>query len=65
VVNSDKDGSLPLDAMDLDTEAHKVLDGVIENGKFGTGLAVVDLNRDGVDDLAVSAPSTGVVWGSV
>eukprot|EP01126_Amoeba_proteus_P007193 TRINITY_DN1255_c0_g3_i5.p1 TRINITY_DN1255_c0_g3~~TRINITY_DN1255_c0_g3_i5.p1 ORF type:complete len:468 (+),score=103.97 TRINITY_DN1255_c0_g3_i5:177-1406(+) len=28
-----------------------------EGGRFGTGLAVVDLNRDGVDDLVVSVPT--------
>ncbi|NLH51084.1 MAG: hypothetical protein GX444_21110 [Myxococcales bacterium] len=35
------------------------LTGTILAGRFGWSLAVVDLNRDGRDDLAVSAPSTG------
>ena len=29
------------------------------NGRFGTTIAVVDINADGVRDLAVSAPSVG------
>ena len=29
------------------------------NGRFGTGLALVDINADGLNDLAVSAPSVG------
>ncbi len=29
------------------------------NGRFGTGLAVVDINADGLSDLAVGAPSVG------
>ena len=29
------------------------------NGRFGTSLTVVDINGDGLDDLAVSAPSVG------
>eukprot|EP01062_Namystynia_karyoxenos_P061066 TRINITY_DN52_c0_g1_i1.p1 TRINITY_DN52_c0_g1~~TRINITY_DN52_c0_g1_i1.p1 ORF type:complete len:920 (+),score=309.51 TRINITY_DN52_c0_g1_i1:102-2762(+) len=35
-----------------------VLDGATTHGRFGWELAVVDLNKDGVDDLAVSAPTT-------
>lgn len=30
-----------------------------QNGKFGSALAIVDLNADGVNDLAVSAPTVG------
>ena len=59
LIHSDNNAGLPLEDLDIDTSADLVLDGVIENGRFGTALAVVDLNRDGVDDLAVSAPSTG------
>lgn len=36
-----------------------VLEGPEVHGRFGSGLAVVDLNKDGVADLAVSAPSVG------
>lgn len=60
VVDTDKDGTLPLENIDLDTKAHAILDGVEENGRFGTALAVVDLNMDGIDDLAVGASSTGL-----
>ena len=29
------------------------------NGRFGTAVAIVDFNADGINDLAVSAPSVG------
>ena len=35
------------------------LTGADEFGRFGWALAVVDLNADGLDDLAVSAPTVG------
>lgn len=28
-------------------------------GKFGWDVAILDINKDGIDDLAVSAPSQG------
>lgn len=60
VVDSDKDGALPAQNINLlDNKAHVVLDGLEENSRFGTALAVVDLNMDGIDDLVVSASSTG------
>ncbi|MDP8224300.1 MAG: zinc dependent phospholipase C family protein [Candidatus Lernaella stagnicola] len=39
-------------------EADLVLQGGESHGRFGWQLAVVDLNRDGVADLAVSTPTT-------
>lgn len=59
LVTGTTDGGLPSKDLNLDVSANMILDGMVENGRFGTGMAVVDLNRDGVDDLAVSAPSTG------
>ena len=51
---------LPDINLNLDSDADMILDGSVENGRFGTALAVVDLNKDGIDDLAISAPSTGL-----
>lgn len=59
-MTSNADNGLPNKDLNLDVSANKILDGTVENGRFGTAVAVVDLNRDGVDDLAVSAPSTGM-----
>lgn len=60
-MTSNADSGLPNKDLNLDVSANMVLDGIVENGRFGTAVAVVDLNRDGVDDLAVSAPSTGML----
>ena len=30
-----------------------------QNGRFGTSVALVDMNADGYNDLAISSPSTG------
>ena len=35
------------------------LTGTYDYGRFGWALAVVDMNADGIDDLAVAAPTTG------
>ncbi|ELU17925.1 hypothetical protein CAPTEDRAFT_196848 [Capitella teleta] len=43
----------------IDEVADKKLIGIQENGRFGTALAIVDLNADGVNDLAISAPTIG------
>lgn len=59
-MTSNADSGLPNENLNLDASADMILDGIVENGRFGTALAVVDLNRDGVDDLAVSASSTGM-----
>lgn len=59
-VDSNTGRGLPDINLNLDSDADKILDGRVENGRFGTALAVVDLNKDGIDDLAISAPSTGL-----
>ncbi|XP_035660620.1 phosphatidylinositol-glycan-specific phospholipase D-like isoform X1 [Branchiostoma floridae] len=59
VIYSTRDGQLPTRDLDVDKEANIVLYGKEPNGRFGSAVAVVDLNKDGVNDLAVSAPSVG------
>ncbi|KAM7053920.1 phosphatidylinositol-glycan-specific phospholipase D isoform 3-T3 [Molossus nigricans] len=51
-------GLPPID-LDLEEEAHGVLEGFQPSGRFGSALAVLDFNKDGVPDLAVGAPSVG------
>ncbi|XP_019523713.1 PREDICTED: phosphatidylinositol-glycan-specific phospholipase D [Hipposideros armiger] len=51
-------GLPPID-LDLDEEAHGVLEGFQPSGRFGSALAVLDFNKDGMPDLAVGAPSVG------
>ncbi|XP_075399646.1 phosphatidylinositol-glycan-specific phospholipase D [Tenrec ecaudatus] len=51
-------GLPPVD-LDLDKEAHGILEGFQPSGRFGSALAVLDFNMDGVPDLAVGAPSEG------
>ncbi|CAD5119903.1 DgyrCDS8482 [Dimorphilus gyrociliatus] len=46
--------------IDIDNIANVTLTGSQENGRFGKGVAIVDLNADGKNDLAVSAPSVGL-----
>ncbi|KAM6413104.1 phosphatidylinositol-glycan-specific phospholipase D [Pluvialis apricaria] len=50
---------LPPEDMDLDGKADQVLQGHQPSGRFGSSLAVLDFNEDGVPDLAVGAPSVG------
>uniref|UniRef100_A0A8B9RYS6 Phosphatidylinositol-glycan-specific phospholipase D n=1 Tax=Accipiter nisus TaxID=211598 RepID=A0A8B9RYS6_9AVES len=50
---------LPLEDMDLDEKADQVLQGHQPSGRFGSALAVLDFNEDGLPDLAVGAPSVG------
>ena len=48
---------------DIDKSATQILEGNVENSRFGYSLALLDYNADGVNDLAVSAPSQGeIVW---
>ncbi|XP_051025324.1 phosphatidylinositol-glycan-specific phospholipase D [Acomys russatus] len=51
-------GLPPID-LDLDKEAHGILEGFQPSGRFGSALAVLDFNKDGLPDLAVGAPSVG------
>ncbi|XP_041626694.1 phosphatidylinositol-glycan-specific phospholipase D isoform X1 [Vulpes lagopus] len=51
-------GLPPID-LDLDKEAHVILEGFQSSGRFGSAVAVLDFNQDGVPDLAVGAPSVG------
>uniref|UniRef100_F7H5Q6 Phosphatidylinositol-glycan-specific phospholipase D n=1 Tax=Macaca mulatta TaxID=9544 RepID=F7H5Q6_MACMU len=51
-------GLPPVD-LDLDKEAHGILEGFQPSGRFGSALAMLDFNMDGVPDLAVGAPSVG------
>eukprot|EP00057_Strongylocentrotus_purpuratus_P034386 XP_795000.3 PREDICTED: phosphatidylinositol-glycan-specific phospholipase D [Strongylocentrotus purpuratus] len=44
---------------DLDKEADVILQGFNEGDKFGTDVAALDINLDGIMDIAVSAPSVG------
>ncbi|XP_032545506.1 phosphatidylinositol-glycan-specific phospholipase D isoform X3 [Chiroxiphia lanceolata] len=50
---------LPREDMDLDRKADQVLQGHQPSGRFGSALAVLDFNEDGVPDLAIGAPSVG------
>ncbi|XP_038051149.1 phosphatidylinositol-glycan-specific phospholipase D-like isoform X2 [Patiria miniata] len=54
-----REESLP-EQLDIDTSANLTLSVTDKkNGHFGTAVAVLDFNQDGLPDLAVSAPSTG------
>lgn len=44
---------------DIDDLADQMLEGTSENSRFGYSLAILDFNADGLNDLAVSAPSQG------
>ncbi|XP_039914213.1 phosphatidylinositol-glycan-specific phospholipase D isoform X6 [Hirundo rustica] len=50
---------LPPEDMDLDGKADQVLQGHQPSGRFGSALAVLDFNEDGLPDLAIGAPSVG------
>nr|XP_044988285.1 phosphatidylinositol-glycan-specific phospholipase D isoform X2 [Jaculus jaculus] len=58
IVYSNELGLPPID-LDLDKEAHRILEGDQPSGRLGSALAVLDFNQDGQPDLAVGAPSTG------
>ncbi|KAM9307705.1 phosphatidylinositol-glycan-specific phospholipase D [Gastrophryne carolinensis] len=53
------ESGLPSVDMDLDKEANIMLRGTEPSGRFGSSVAVLDFNVDGLPDLAVGAPSVG------
>ncbi|XP_060100341.1 phosphatidylinositol-glycan-specific phospholipase D [Heteronotia binoei] len=58
IVYSNSSG-LPYADLNLDQEANEILEGTKVSGRFGSAVAVLDFNEDGVMDLAVGAPSVG------
>ncbi|XP_062986517.1 phosphatidylinositol-glycan-specific phospholipase D isoform X2 [Elgaria multicarinata webbii] len=50
---------LPHKDLDLDQEADEILEGSQPSGRFGSAIAILDFNEDGVLDLVVGAPSVG------
>uniref|UniRef100_A0A5F8G8I1 Phosphatidylinositol-glycan-specific phospholipase D n=1 Tax=Monodelphis domestica TaxID=13616 RepID=A0A5F8G8I1_MONDO len=58
VIYSNDLGLPPID-LDLDKEAHIILEGFQPSGRFGSAVTVLDFNQDGLPDLAVGAPSVG------
>jgi hypothetical protein len=44
---------------DIRNISQLVLEGYLPHGRFGWSMAVLDLNQDGIDDLAVSTPFQG------
>ncbi|XP_015270212.1 PREDICTED: phosphatidylinositol-glycan-specific phospholipase D [Gekko japonicus] len=58
IVYSNSSG-LPSADLNLDQEANEILEGTKVSGRFGSAVAVLDFNEDGVMDLAVGAPSVG------
>ncbi|XP_054840693.1 phosphatidylinositol-glycan-specific phospholipase D isoform X2 [Eublepharis macularius] len=58
IVYSNNSG-LPHADLNLDQEANEILEGTKPSGRFGSAVAVLDFNEDGVMDLAVGAPSVG------
>uniref|UniRef100_A0A452HF73 Phosphatidylinositol-glycan-specific phospholipase D n=1 Tax=Gopherus agassizii TaxID=38772 RepID=A0A452HF73_9SAUR len=58
IIYSNPSGLPPVN-MDLDKEADQVLEGFQPSGRFGSAIAVLDFNEDGVPDVVVGAPSVG------
>ena len=58
--------SIPLEMQNFENSlqdvSYDVLEGAERMGKFGWEIAIVDINKDGIEDLAISAPSQGKVW---
>jgi glycosylphosphatidylinositol phospholipase D len=65
IINGKKSGSLktPLKSTNIFDIADKIIYAYNNDDdpqlRFGWSMSVVDLNKDGIDDLAVSAPSFG------
>ncbi|XP_042317562.1 phosphatidylinositol-glycan-specific phospholipase D isoform X2 [Sceloporus undulatus] len=53
------ESGLPHTNLDLDQEADEILEGKKPSGRFGSAIAVLDFNEDGIMDVAVGAPSVG------
>ncbi|XP_070603471.1 phosphatidylinositol-glycan-specific phospholipase D isoform X2 [Erythrolamprus reginae] len=53
------ESGLPHSNLDLDQEGDEILEGTKPSGRFGSAIAVLDFNVDGILDLAVGAPSVG------
>ena len=55
--------SIPAESQNLEHNlqdiSYDILEGTERMGKFGWDIAVVDINKDGLDDIAISAPSLG------
>ncbi|XP_071955087.1 phosphatidylinositol-glycan-specific phospholipase D-like [Antedon mediterranea] len=59
IIYGSKSKGLPQGKIDLDVSADAHITGLKKNGRFGSALAVLDINLDGIADLVVSAPSVG------
>ncbi|XP_039181371.1 phosphatidylinositol-glycan-specific phospholipase D isoform X1 [Crotalus tigris] len=53
------ESGLPHSNLDLDQEADEILEGTKPSGRFGSAIAILDFNVDGILDLAIGAPSVG------
>ncbi|XP_067677733.1 phosphatidylinositol-glycan-specific phospholipase D-like [Haliotis asinina] len=55
------DNGLPVKSTDnLNIQANQVLDGPFKDqARFGSSIAIVDINMDGINDIAVGAPNMG------
>ncbi|KAG2189656.1 hypothetical protein INT46_004795, partial [Mucor plumbeus] len=57
IISSDLSSTVALNAdTDIRNVSHTVLHGDVHHGRFGWSMAVLDLNKDGIDDLAIATP---------
>ncbi|KAI8647357.1 hypothetical protein BD408DRAFT_408429 [Parasitella parasitica] len=61
IVNRNLSPSTTNADMDIRNVSHTILHGDVHHGRFGWSMAVLDLNKDGIDDLAIAAPSNNRV----